>query len=52
MEAHDGRIWVDAAPTGGSVFTVEIPIASEAPEVEPSTARTDVGEVIEAAADA
>jgi signal transduction histidine kinase len=52
VEAHDGRIWVDAAPTGGSVFTVEIPIASEAPEVEPSTARTDVGEVIEAAADA
>ena len=52
VEAHDGRIWVDAAPIGGSVFTVEMPVAAQASVVEPSTAIAEVAEVIEAAADA
>jgi signal transduction histidine kinase len=31
VEAHDGRIWVDAAPEGGSRFVVELPIGAGAP---------------------
>jgi len=26
-EAHDGRIWVESSPTGGSVFVVRLPVA-------------------------
>ena len=39
VEAHDGRIWVDAAPRGGSVFSVSIPVAAGAPAEDPQPAR-------------
>lgn len=36
-EAHEGRIWVEENPSGGSVFVVEIPFASGAMDgVQPS----------------
>mgnify|MGYP006267801867 CR=1 FL=1 len=30
VEAHEGRIWVDAAPGGGSRFVVELPVGAGA----------------------
>jgi signal transduction histidine kinase len=52
VEAHDGRIWVDAAPEGGSVFSIEIPVAGGVPEAPSAAPSAEAGDVIEAAADA
>jgi signal transduction histidine kinase len=56
--AHDGRIWVEPAPGGGSVFTVSIPVAVAMGAGDPvatewSIPKQENGpEVREAAADA
>jgi signal transduction histidine kinase len=35
IEAHDGRIWVDPGPQGGSIFSVSIPVAAGAVAQDP-----------------
>ena len=52
VEAHDGRIWVDGAPEGGSVFTVEVPAPAERLPERRTEGSAEAGGVIEAAADA
>jgi signal transduction histidine kinase len=58
VEAHDGRIWVDAADEGGSIFSVSIPLTpsttAEAPEPSPQSvpAASRGADPMEAAADA
>jgi signal transduction histidine kinase len=58
MEAHDGRIWVEPAPEGGSVFSVSIPVVAQAVAGETRTAQPPPAiaepsvDVLEAPADA
>jgi K+-sensing histidine kinase KdpD len=45
VEYHDGRLWVQANPGGGSVFrfTLPIPLEREAPHRSPLLAGRGVG---------
>ena len=58
IEAHDGRIWVEPGPEGGSVFSVSIPVASgdvvdnPQPSQQPAPNAGQSTDAIEAAADA
>jgi len=58
VDAHDGRIWVEPAPGGGSVFTVSIPVAVAMGAGDPVATEWSIPnqesgpEVREAAADA
>ncbi len=35
IEAHDGRIWAEANPSGGAIFQFLLPLAKPLPEPEP-----------------
>jgi signal transduction histidine kinase len=55
IEAHEGRIWVEPAPEGGSIFVVSISVAAGAAVGEAQAgewASTSSSEVVEATADA
>ena len=58
MEAHDGRIWVEPASEGGSVFSVSIPVATGAVASDPHASEWSAAsggpsaDAMEAAADA
>ncbi len=57
IEAHEGRIWVDPAPRGGSIFSVSIPVAAGAAAERPEPSQVPAsnaghGDALEATADA
>ena len=42
VEAHDGRIWVEPGPEGGSIFSVSIPVATRAVAENPEPSHVPV----------
>jgi two-component system, OmpR family, sensor histidine kinase VicK len=58
VEAHDGRIWVEPGPDGGSIFSVSIPVAEgtvvddPGPSPLPAPQPGQGADTVEAAADA
>jgi signal transduction histidine kinase len=58
IEAHDGRIWVEPGPGGGSIFSISIPVAARTvaddsePAQQPAPSSGQGTDAMEAAADA
>jgi signal transduction histidine kinase len=54
IEAHDGRIWVEPGPDGGSIFSIAIPVAAGRlpAEPDPPPIPSTPADAMEAAADA
>jgi len=58
IEAHDGRIWVEPGPGGGSIFSISIPVAvgtvadNSQPAQQPAPSSGQGADAMEAAADA